>query len=154
MSVPDANTTTTITVTSGVTVVSAATATSSVTATVPVTGTTVYAACATSNLADAVSGAGIVEGEGGFQSVTEASVDTAYDYCVAAVTFPGNTDIWAFQPPTAGTAGCYIGVTGETCPNPATNPCTVVTAAGGNLVMGIALCGAYTASIPEDTGGD
>jgi len=107
---------------------------------VSVAATTVYAACATNNFADAVGGVRILEVEGGFQSVDDLTAASAYDCCVAALTTP-NIGPWAFQPGPLGTASnCFIGVSGDTCPAQASNPSEAVTDVSGSLVIGNGPC--------------
>ena len=88
---------------------------------------------------------------GGFETVDETTVDTAYDCCVAAILDNGgDTSVFAFEPgAAAGAINCFIGVTDDTCPNPATNPSTVQTDPSGDLVIGNAYCGEIDVAIPE-----
>ena len=75
-------------------------------------------------------------------SVDTSAVDTAYDCCVAALLDPNHASVFAFEPSSAGGAdNCFIGVTGDTCPNPATNPSTAITSGDGDLVIGNGYCG-------------
>ncbi|KAH8680503.1 hypothetical protein BX600DRAFT_428494 [Xylariales sp. PMI_506] len=146
--VPSATKTITITSTStdSFTATATQTITNTETDTVTTSTTTLYAACATANLADSVNGATIVGLNGNIPYVDQADADTAYDCCVAAITDPNaaGSAIWAWELP-GGTGSCQIGYT-ATCPNPASNAVQAVTGSAEGYVVGNGYCGAWTSS--------
>ena len=84
--------------------------------------------------------------------ILDTTVGSAYACCVAAITFNApnaqpDTSIFAFQPGSTGPANCFIGQTSDTCPNPASNPSTAITGAGGSLVLGNSYCGEINAAV-------
>ena len=95
-------------------------------------------------------GTHFIEGEGGFDSVASTTTDSAYDCCVAALLDNGgDTNVWVFEP---SSGECDIGETDGTCPNPTTNPSTVITNPDGTLVIGNAYCGEFSVAEPEFSG--
>ncbi|OAP55337.1 hypothetical protein AYL99_10310 [Fonsecaea erecta] len=141
-------TTTTVTATSVSTITDTSTSTSTSTTTTYLSTTTVYAACATNNFADEYQGEPLVEYTGGYSTVSDVTVDTAYDCCVAAITL-GNSAIWAFIiGPGAGT--CEVGQTDDSCPEPSTNPSTgyYETTGAPTVVGGNSYCGEVNAAVP------
>ena len=85
----------------------------------------------------------------------DTTVETAYDCCVAAVTFNGpdtspDTSVFGFDPSIKHKKdNCFIGTTGDTCPNPASNPSTAITGPDGDLVVGNSYCGEINAAVAE-----
>lgn len=99
-------------------------------------------------MADMYNGVSFVEGEGGFQEVDQVTTDSAYDCCVFAITNPDPAAVWVYEPGISGASNCYIGTNGNTCPNPASNPSTVITDPSGSLVVGNGFCGGFQKAIP------
>ncbi|KIX97497.1 uncharacterized protein Z520_06949 [Fonsecaea multimorphosa CBS 102226] len=146
--IPSGTTTSTSTVTTTVTsvITETSTSTSTSTATTYSTTTTVYAACATNNLADEYLGEYFLEVSGGFTSVYDTTTDDAYDCCVAAITL-GDTSVWAWLPGEPSN-NCEVGQTDGTCPDPATNPSTATYGASSPITVGNAYCGGINAAVP------
>ncbi|KAF2486891.1 hypothetical protein BDY17DRAFT_292309 [Neohortaea acidophila] len=113
----------------------------------PVSTTTVYAACASNNLADAFGGAPITAiFPNGGASDTENTIeaDSAYDCCVLAITTP-NSAFFQYTPAAAGAAGScgvYVLDASTTCAGQDTSLYDVVSDPGdAQITVGNSYCG-------------
>ena len=80
-------------------------------------------------------------------SSAATTVATPYDCCIAAITYQdSNTSVWAFD--SSNNGACFVGKTGNSCPDLEDNLSVVITNATGTLVVGNAYCGGVGAAIP------
>jgi len=142
------------TITSTITSISVSTLTSTTvsvtTPTVASSVTTVYAACATDNMADRYQGAPFLDVAIGAASslVDSSAVASAYECCVAALLDPAGASVWAFEPNAGGGDNCFIGQTSGRCPAPGTDLIRAITFSTGDLVVGNSHCGEIGSVLP------
>ncbi|KIX93144.1 uncharacterized protein Z520_11201 [Fonsecaea multimorphosa CBS 102226] len=145
---PSATTTTTTTSTTTTTLSATTTETSTSTITVVASTTTLYAACATSNLADNYLGQPIGNIQGNFNNILVSNTNTAYDCCVAALANP-NDAIFLYIPNYSSQDESCLLYTVNTCPaGQASDQLTAVTGSYGygQITAGNSNCGTFVAA--------